>query len=313
MYKKILLTWWGTLDNGGETAGDLLSVIAISKELCKLGLSHDAATRFPYKGLENPVRWEDIDAVDYDKLVFICGPIIYENDSFCRLLEKFDHCKKIAVGVSGLADTFGDATVNFDKILSRDGFDNHTHNIDLSLNQLPYNSGRFLIKEQKSGKLTLGLCLRGKQREYGKENCLSDKVDEIIDKLKSNSDFDIKIIDTKLSPSQSNPMDIYHQFGGCDLIITTRLHGSLLALAHATPFIAIDQIKGGAKVGKQLSLIDWPYSFSADNIDEGKFIMAINELTSDNFPKQVMEKCRSLAFSKSADSLSKSIELIIST
>lgn len=313
MHKKILLAWWGALNNGGETAGDLLSVIAISNELHKLGVRHDTATHRLYEELENPIRWEEVDANDYDKLVFICGPIIYENDSFCHLLKKFDHCEKIAVGVSGLVETSGDATTSFDKILSRDGIDKHTHNIDLSLNMLSHKTGDFLSRKEPSDKLTLGLCLRGPQREYGKENCLSNRVDDLINKLKSRSDFVIKIIDTKLNPSRPCPMGIYDQFGECDLIITTRLHGSLLALAHATPFVAIDQIKGRAKVSKQLALIDWPYSFSVEDITDDAFMDTVKELISGSFSAQTLEDCRSLAFSKSANSLSKSIELITST
>ena len=61
---------------------------------------------------------------------------------------------------------------------------------------------------------------------------------------------------------------IHQSFADAKLIITTRLHGALLALHHRTPFIAIDQIKGGRKVTSVLKKVPWDhvYPFDVDDL-----------------------------------------------
>ena len=53
-----------------------------------------------------------------------------------------------------------------------------------------------------------------------------------------------------------------------DVLLTTRLHGMVLALNNGVPPIAIDPEPGGAKLRRQAELIGWPACFAADQIDD---------------------------------------------
>ncbi|MEV6058152.1 polysaccharide pyruvyl transferase family protein [Streptomyces sp. NPDC052107] len=44
----------------------------------------------------------------------------------------------------------------------------------------------------------------------------------------------------------------------CDLVVTTRLHGLVLALRTGTPVIAVGRVAGRAKVGAQVRAVGWP-------------------------------------------------------
>jgi hypothetical protein len=49
-----------------------------------------------------------------------------------------------------------------------------------------------------------------------------------------------------------------------DLMITTRLHGLVLALRNGIPALAVDPIAGGAKVTAQARAWDWPAIITTD-------------------------------------------------
>src|SRR5205814_9835753 len=61
-----------------------------------------------------------------------------------------------------------------------------------------------------------------------------------------------------------------------DVVLTTRLHGLVLAIKNGVPAIAIDPIAGGAKVLRQANTIDWPLCFPADALDDGELNAAFD-------------------------------------
>ncbi len=75
-----------------------------------------------------------------------------------------------------------------------------------------------------------------------------------------------------------------------DFIITTRLHGTVLALKNGIPVIAIDAVSKGAKVSKQAKAIDWPLLFSTDDLDAQKLQSAFNYCQTEE-AKQLAAKC----------------------
>ena len=46
--------------------------------------------------------------------------------------------------------------------------------------------------------------------------------------------------------------------GRVDVVVTTRLHGLVLALKHGVPALAVDPVAGGAKVAAQAAAWGWP-------------------------------------------------------
>ena len=49
-----------------------------------------------------------------------------------------------------------------------------------------------------------------------------------------------------------------------DVVVTTRLHGLVLALKNGVPAVAVDPIRGGAKVCRQAEALGWPHAFAVD-------------------------------------------------
>jgi polysaccharide pyruvyl transferase WcaK-like protein len=62
------------------------------------------------------------------------------------------------------------------------------------------------------------------------------------------------------------------------LIISTRFHGAMLALQQSVPFIAIDQITGGAKVSKLIGRSGWPHCFRVDDLDKRQLMRSAEAL-----------------------------------
>jgi hypothetical protein len=51
-----------------------------------------------------------------------------------------------------------------------------------------------------------------------------------------------------------------------DVVVTTRLHGTVLALKNEVPVIPVDPIYGGAKITAQVKALDWPVLLQAPDI-----------------------------------------------
>lgn len=308
--RKVLITWWGALEGGGETAGDIMSVIAVCNKLSELNISFDCTSLYSYDHLPNLVDWRKVDASDYDKLVFICGPVIFENTSFQELMKKFEGCEKIALGVSFVPTDDKYSHLVFDKVLSRDGLENQPNYLDLALAGCQKKTIVITNNHNSNEKRQLGICLRGAQREYGNENSLHEHVNELIDHVMDKNNFSIKIIDTRLRKDFRDPYKIYNEFSDCDLVITTRLHGSLLSLANGVPFIAIDQIKGSAKVSSQLKIINWPFVYSANVVNKEILTESINFILNNNSVINLLNDSRNIAFQSAHISLSEAIKMI---
>jgi polysaccharide pyruvyl transferase WcaK-like protein len=53
-----------------------------------------------------------------------------------------------------------------------------------------------------------------------------------------------------------------------DMLVTTRLHGAVLALKNGVPVLAIDPESGGAKIQRQMKTIGWPIVFTVDRLTD---------------------------------------------
>lgn len=309
--KKILVMWWGAIPGGGETAGDLISVVNVLKGLKSASIEVDISSIYPYPVLgENFVDWQTVNPASYTTLLFVCGPII-GNDYVRHLISRFAFCKKIAIGVSILPETSERYYNPFDVVFERDGLVKQNKNrfFDLTLALLEDSC---IPKEMNNEKEKIGICLRKKQREYGVENCLSEKIDDILEAVLAKSNYEIVEIDTRLNDSCRDPIQIYEKFSTCRLIITTRLHGSLFCIGNLIPFIAIDQIKGGAKLSSVMKNTGWKYSFLAENITEKNLKIFIEELlTKENEYKKALSLIRKNSIKKSEYTLNCLLESII--
>jgi hypothetical protein len=118
----------------------------------------------------------------------------------------------------------------------------------------------------------IGLALRGPQGEYGADACLWERTERLArvaaERLLERSGGRLELIENHLARSGRRPEEIESQYARCDLVITSRFHGAMLALRHGVPFVAIDQIRGGGKVEPLLAGRGWPHVFRAEDAGE---------------------------------------------
>jgi hypothetical protein len=78
-------------------------------------------------------------------------------------------------------------------------------------------------------------------------------------------------IDTRLdenSTSLRSAAEIESLIGRVDVLVTTRLHGTVLALKNGVPVLAIDPEAGGAKIRRQAQTVGWPVLFTVENLSD---------------------------------------------
>ncbi|MBE9168992.1 polysaccharide pyruvyl transferase family protein [Pleurocapsales cyanobacterium LEGE 06147] len=104
-------------------------------------------------------------------------------------------------------------------------------------------------------------------------------------------------IDTGLDPNTTNlrnAAEVESLIACMDVVITTRLHGTVLALKNGVPVIAIDAIAGGAKVSRQAKTIGWSNVFSVDNLSDEMLAKAFEYCLTEE-AKAKAKECRDRA------------------
>lgn len=296
----VLLFWWGSYGfKGGPTLGDLLAVNNLSSRLGKLGLDHAVVSHTELK-FSGHLLVDDVYAIrPARKFVFVCGPIT-ENRELGDLLSIHRAATKIAAGVSVLANH---AKMNrrFDRIVGRDGSDPSHFDLAVAETVAPI---------QDAPLKTAGICLRGPQDEYGADRKgMSLQAEAVFREIMSKNQLQPVVIDTVLS-AQNDAAMIDANLQSSDIIMTTRMHGALLALAAGKPVIAIDQVPGGAKVTAVIEKTGWPYVFKAEAVSAEAIQSVLDRLRSSDWRPQVLsaqKKIRELtdeALKASVDAIS---------
>lgn len=249
---RVLITGWFSFTDGEATAGDVLAAEAVAGALDDAGIAHDTAWSPVFR--PGALHLDDADPADYTHLVFACGPIHSlapkpgATPPLLWLHERFARCRRIAVGVS-LPDPWDPAAVGFDVILPRDGPGVQPAQ-DLSLNAPPTASVP-----------RIGVITVRDQGEYGPSR-RHDEADDVLGDWLLGLDAARLPLDTRLDPRDwrlpATPGQLEAVIGSLDTVVTTRLHGLVLALRSGVPALAVDPVEGGAKVTAQALALGWP-------------------------------------------------------
>jgi hypothetical protein len=109
------------------------------------------------------------------------------------------------------------------------------------------------------------------QKEYG-QKAKHQLANEMIADLLAKQRCAVVAIDTRLDmPNRGglrSPEEIESLVARMDMVVTTRLHGMVMALKNGVPALAVDAISGGAKIAKQAQTIQWPNVFTIDKLTE---------------------------------------------
>jgi hypothetical protein len=248
---RVLLTGWFSFWHGEATAGDLLALEAVRQSLELAGLGYDIAWSSGFQ--PGALRLEDAAPERYTHLVFSCGPL--HGEQFTELHTRFAALRRIAVGVS-VIDPADPACAGFDLVLPRDGGPT-----------APSRDLSSLVRSAAQPQVpVVGVALAAGQGEYGARR----RHEEVTDRLTrwvSGQTCAPVVLETRLDTRDWRLCSTSGAFEALlsrlDIVVTTRLHGLVLALRAGIPALAVDPVDGGGKVTAQAAAWGWPACLTA--------------------------------------------------
>jgi hypothetical protein len=252
---RVLVAGWFSFSSGHATAGDLLARDLACAWLTNAGLAHDVALAPPFPG---GLNWRDTRAADYSHVVFVCGPFQRRPGVEEPFLAHFADCRLIGLNLSMLVPL--DVWNPFDVLFERDSSASARPDmVFLSREPLVPVVGRCLVEPYEPSYWAVA--------------------NEAIARLLTTRDAAVVEIDTRLDVNSTGlrtPAAIESLIARVDLLVTTRLHGLVLAIKHGVPVIAIDPMGDGAKILRQAATIAWPVVFAADRLDDAELQRAFD-------------------------------------
>jgi hypothetical protein len=240
---KALIVGWFSFSDGHATAGDILAADTLCGWLDRIGCPYDIAAASPFEG---GIDWMKANPGDYSHVIFVCGPFA-DIDNTRAFLSRFRQCKLIGLNLSMVKPV--DVWNPFDVLIERDSSRRTNPDIVFSAN-------RALVP-------VVGVCL---VEPYGAE--FEDEAYAAITRLMATLDVAIVNIDTRLDGNAAGlrtPSEIESLIARMDVVVTTRLHGMVLALKNGVPCISLDPGGGHSKIEKQATKIGWPLVFTSVN------------------------------------------------
>ncbi|WP_017572295.1 polysaccharide pyruvyl transferase family protein [Nocardiopsis halotolerans] len=241
---RVLLAGWFSFVDGEATAGDVGAAMTVSVALREEGVAHDTvwSPRFRMGG----PSLDEVDPADYSHLVFVCGPV--SGRQVEELHRTFASCRRIAVGVSVIR-TGDPAFLGFHTVLPRDGAGGEPRR-DLAAGA-----------PAPSPVPVVGVITAPGQGEY-RDRSAHAEVHRALGRWLVAKNCARVPVDTRLDTDDWLHCAAPHQFDALvrrmDLVVTTRLHGLVLALRNGVPAVVVDPVVGGAKVAAQGRVWNWP-------------------------------------------------------
>lgn len=267
---KTLLAGWFSFEWGHATAGDLLAGDVTCEWLEHAGCSYDVALAPPFRG---GVDWRSVDPQSYSNVVFVCGP--FENGKLeSEFLGRFADCNVIGLDLSMLVPL--DVWNPFDTLLERDSSAGVRPDVVFLSDQARVPVvGVVLVESYPAG--------------------ATQVANAAIRRLVSSREVSVVPIDTRLDTNDTglrSSAEIESLIARMDLVVTTRLHGTVLALKNGVPAIAIDPEVGGAKIRRQAEKIGWPVVFNVDDLTDEKLQEAFDYCLNEDARAKARECCQ---------------------
>ncbi len=253
---KALVAGWFSFEEMGATAGDLIARDLVGGWLESAGREFDVALAPPFSG---GVDWRLIDPAEYDEVIFVCGPL-GNGWPFTDLFERFRGHRFLGVNLSMLEPL--DVWNPFDLLLERDS--SRTSRPDVTL----------LADTEKVP--VAGLVLVHPQSEY--PGAMHGVANDALARVAASREMAVVPIDTRLDINGTGlrtAAEVESLIARMDVVLTTRLHGMVLAIRNGVPPLVIDPIAGGRKVITQARAIGWRAAFTADELDDGRLRWAL--------------------------------------
>lgn len=250
---RVLIAGWASFLHGEATAGDVRSMQQVAIALETAGIPHDLVWSPGFRPGDQ--CFATTSPRDYTHVVFACGPA--HGWQLEELHHQFADLVRIAVGTS-VVDAGAPAVAGFDHVLARDG-DGLEPTTDLAA-----RPGHDHVP-------VVGVVLAPGQPEFGARRRHETVHQSLQDWLARQNAAPLPL-DTRLDHDDWKLCSTPDQFAGLvartDIVITTRLHGLVFALAEGVPALAVDPVAGGGKVTAQARAWDWPAILDADELTE---------------------------------------------
>ncbi len=248
---KSLVAGWFSFDEVVATVGDLLARDVLCGWLDRAGIAYDVANA-PLVG--GGIDWRAADPADYDRVIFVCGPF-GRRPLLEEFVERFGERPLVGINLSMLV---GEGAWNpFELLVERDGGANDPARPDLSF-----------VADLPSALSVTAVLLAHPQGEYpgGLHGAAAEAIARLPD-LRPTALFhtDTDLLDADRVRSAA---EVASLIARADVVVTTRLHGLVLALRQGVPAVAIDPIAGGAKLTRQAEAIGWPAALSAASLTD---------------------------------------------
>ncbi|WP_242900710.1 polysaccharide pyruvyl transferase family protein [Actinomadura terrae] len=251
---RVLVTGWPSFLHGEATAGDVLAMDAVRGALTGAGVeSHLALSPVLRPG---GLDLDRADPARYSHLVFACGPL--HGGQIEELHRRYARCVRVAVGVS-VIDPGDPAVTGFDAVLPRDA-PGEAPRRDLAALPVPQRVP------------VAGVVLAPGQAEYGRRR-RHEQVERELTGWLGGRECARLPLDTRLDPRDwrlcTTAAELESVVRGLDVVVTTRLHGLVLALKNGVPALAVDPVGGGAKVTAQARAWSWPAIVTVPQVQDG--------------------------------------------
>lgn len=261
---KALVAGWFSFEAMGATAGDLAARDLVCRWLEDSGWKFDIAVAAPFSG---GIDWKAADKAEYQLLVFVCGPF-GNGPPITEFMPRFSGVPFFGVNLSMLQSL--DEWNPFDLLIERDS--SRTANPDL------------VFQAEHTPVPVAGLILVDPQPEY-RERGRHEQANRALRALIEANALAVVPIDTRLDDNRTGlrtAAEIESLIARMDLVLTTRLHGMVMALKHGVPALVIDPILGGAKISRQARVIRWEQVFLPDAIDRERLQASLDFCLSQN-------------------------------
>lgn len=235
-----------SVEGGGATAGDLLAAELVCDWLDEVGCSYDIAVVPPFTG---GTDLKAAEAEHYSHAFWVCGPFSTHRggDAF---FSRFGACRTVGINLTMIDPV--ERWNPFDVLIERDSS-------VCARPDITFLSRRSLVP-------VVGVCL---VEPYGAE--YEQLAYLAIKRLIDSREISIVEIDTRLDERHRmfrTPSEVESVLAKMDLVITTRLHGTVLALKNGVPVISIDPGGDGCKIQRQAAVVGWPVVFRADEVTD---------------------------------------------
>jgi hypothetical protein len=243
---KTLVAGWFSFDRGAAMAGDLLACELVCEWLERLGRAYDIALAPPFSG---GVNWRLLDRASYTHVIFVCGPF---QPDLCEqeFLAHFAGCRFVGVDLSMPIPL--DQWNPFDVLWERDS--SRANRPDVV----------FLSRQAKVP--VVGVCLVEPDMR-----AMDAVANAAIQRLLASREVAVVLIDTRLDANITGlrtPAEVESLIARVDLLVTTRLHGAVLALKNGIPAVVIEVDSRAAKLRRHMEKIGWETLLFAHSLDD---------------------------------------------